>query len=219
MDPNVPPKPPAPEIPTSPPQPGVADLAALAEQRLPIAALTDWIMLLQGPAPPLFVENRDFQPEWKRLFRLGALVLLLLGTIIAIFSLGIAEPGQKWADFTTKLQYLTLTLVIGAVVAVPYAFVLAPLLRIRITFAQTFFTVLFLGLPWLPLIALVWAIGRVQQSGLLVVILLYILSLVPLHHFCKGVSVIAVCGIWRVVLSLAIPTVLALTVFIANFVL
>lgn len=198
--------------------PTPSEIVAVAEQKLPIAALTDWVTFLQGPASPPFKEDCRFEGEWKRLFRLLSLVLLMLGAIIVVFSLGLAAPGQKWQDLATKSQYLFLVLVIGAVVAVPYSFVLAPLFRIRITFAQTFFVVLLLGLPWLPLIALVWAIGKVWTGGLVISIFLYILCLAAIYNFCKGVSVIARCKLWRPVISLFLPMFLALAIFVANYV-
>src|ERR1044072_34029 len=40
-------------------------------QRLPIVALTEWLTSLQGPAPPLFEKDKNFEGEWPRLFRLG----------------------------------------------------------------------------------------------------------------------------------------------------
>jgi hypothetical protein len=142
----------------------------------------------------------------------------MLGAIIAIFSIGLNATGQSWRDFASSSKYLLLVLVAGAVVAVPYAFVLAPVLRIRITLVQTFFAVLLLGLPWLPLITLVWAFGKVWNGGLLVVILLYIMTLVPLYNFCKGVSVLGRCRIWRPILSLSVPLGFALAIFVANVV-
>lgn len=212
---SAPPKPAAPAVEKDP---SPLDIIAAAEQRLPVAALSDWLLFLQGPSEPVFKKDCSFDAEWKRLFRLLSLVLLMLGAIMVVFSLGLTASGQSWRDFASNSKYLLLVLVIGAVVAVPYAFVLAPLLRIRITFAQTFFTVLLLVLPWLPLITLVWAIGTVWGGGFLVAIFLYIMTLVPILHFCKGVSVIAGCRTWRPILSLVIPLGLALAVFIANVV-
>ena len=184
---------------------------------LSTAALTDWVTFLQGPSQPTFDVTMT-NADWKRVFRLGALVLLMLGAILVIFSLGLGPEGGKWQDLATKTQYMLLILVVGAVLAVPYAFVLAPLLRIRITFTQTFFAILLLGLPWLPLIALIWALGRVWTNGIVVVVFLYILGLVPLVNFCKGVSIISGCRLRRVLLSLLIPAVLALAIFVANIV-
>ena len=196
--------------------PSTADIVSAVEQKLPVAALTDWLMLLQGPSETLFSQNFNFENEWKRLFRLVGLVLLMLGAIVAIFSIGLNASGQGWRDFASNSKYLLMVLVSGAVVAVPYAFVLAPLLRIRVTFVQTFFAVLLLGLPWLPLITFVWAIGRVWSGGLVIAIFLYIMTLVPLFHFCKGISRLANCHVWRPIVSLLIPLVLGLTVFAAN---
>lgn len=197
------------------------DIIPGAPQKVPVAVLTDWLLLLQGPAPPLFVASASFEQEFKRVFRLVTLVLLMLGAVVAVFSLGLGAAGKDWQQFASNSSYLFLILVVGAVVAVPYAFVLAPLLRIRITFIQTFFSVLLLGLPWLPLIALIWAVGKVWNSrsaGLTVTIFLYILGLVPFYNFSRGVSIISNCKMWRVLVSLLIPTLLGLAVFIANFV-
>ena len=190
-------------------------------QKLPVAALSDWVMLLQGPAPPLFAAQGKFDQEFKRLFRLVTVVLLMMGAVVTAFSLGLGAAGQDWQQFASNSSYLFLILVAGAVVSVPYAFVLAPLLRIRITFAQTFFSVLLLGLPWLPLIALIWAIGKVWTSGLAglaIPTFLYIMAIVPLYNFSKGVAIVSDCRLLRVFLSLLIPTFLALLFFIANFV-
>jgi hypothetical protein len=192
------------------------DIVNAVEQKLPVAILSDWLMLLQGPSETLFPEKYNFENEWKRLFRLVGLVLLMLGAIVAIFSIGLNASGQSWRDFASNSKYLLLILVSGAVVAVPYAFVLAPLLRIRVTFVQTFFAVLLLGLPWLPLITFVWAIGRVWSGGLVIAIFLYLMTLVPMVHFCRGISRLANCHIWRPIVSLLIPLVLGLTVFAAN---
>jgi hypothetical protein len=191
---------------------------SLPEQRLYMTALSDWIIFMQGPPPTIFVTNYRFDGEWKRLFRLLTLVLLMLGAVIAVFSLGFAPPGKKLEDLANKSEYLFLVLVVGAVIAVPYAFVLAPLLRIRVTFSQTFFIVLLLGLPWLPLIGLVWAIGHTGTGGIIIVILLYLLSLRPLYNFCKGVSVVASCRLWRPIISILIPFAVGLTIFVANHV-
>lgn len=193
-----------------------SDIVAAVDQKLPLAALTDWLLFLQGPAEPVFSQNYNFENEWKRLFRLVGLVLLMLGAIVAIFSLGLNATGQGWRDFASNSKYLLLVLVSGAVVAVPYAFVLAPLLRIRITFVQTFFAVLLLGLPWLPLITFVWAIGRIWTGGLVIAIFLYIMTFALIVNFCKGVSRLSNCHIWRPIVSLLIPLVLALAVFAAN---
>ena len=119
--------------------PPPVNIVAAVEQNLPIAALNDWITFLQGPSGTLFTEDSSFDAEWKRLFRLVTLVLLMLGAIIAIFSIGLNAAGQSWRDFASSSKYLLLILVVGAVVAVPYAFVLAPLLRIRITFCANIF--------------------------------------------------------------------------------
>lgn len=191
-------------------------------QRLPVAALSDWVTLLQGPSPPLFAAECNFEQEWKRLFRLVSVVLLMLGAVITAFSLGLGAAGQDWKKFVSNSSYLFLILVIGAVVAAPYAFVLAPLLRIRITFVQAFFSVLLLGLPWVPLIALIWAVGKVWTSGLAglgVSIFLYILAIVPLYNFSKGVAIVSNCRLWRVLISIFIPFILAIAVFVPNFVL
>lgn len=198
--------------------PSHLDVIAAVEQRLPVAALSDWVLFLQGPSEPLFKKNSTFDNEWRRLFRLLSLVLLMLGAIMAIFSLGLNASGQDWRDFASNSKYLLLVLVVGAVVAVPYAFVLAPLLGIRITFAQTFFAVLLLGLPWLPLITLVWALGTVSGTGSLVVIFLYILTFVPLNNFRKGVTAIADCPHWKAIISLVIPIGIALALYFANVV-
>src|SRR5258705_13144862 len=111
-------------------------IIATTEPKLPIAALSDWVMLLQGPAAPLFTSECKFDQEWKRLFRVASLVLLMLGAIITAFSLGLNAAGQNWHTFVSSSRYFFLILVFGAVVAVPYAFLLAPLLRIRVSFSQ-----------------------------------------------------------------------------------
>jgi hypothetical protein len=193
-----------------------AAAAAANTNRFLSASLTDWLMLLQGPAPPIFDSQTTFNAEWKRLFRLCALVLLMLGVITIAFSLGTGLPGEKWHLLATRTRGLLLVLGVSAVVAVLYAFMLAPLLRIHITFIQTLFVVLMLGLPWLPLIIFVQALGMVWSNGFIVSLFLAALTLVALYNLCKGVAIVAGCRPGRVVLSLAIPAVLALVIVIAN---
>lgn len=199
-------------------QPGSFTAAASSASGFLGTSLTDWLTFLQGPAPPVFDSSTAFNAEWKRLIRLCALVLLLLSVITIAFSLGTGQPGEKWHLLATRTRDLMLVLGVGAVVAVLYAFMLAPLLRIRITFIQTLFALLMLGLPWLPLILFVQALGMVWTNGLVVGLFLSALALVPLYNFCKGVAIIAGCRPRRVMLSLAIPAVLALVVVIANVV-
>jgi hypothetical protein len=195
--------------------------AVSAKLQMPLIALTDWVTLLQGPSDPLFSASAGFDREWRRLFRLIALVLLMLGAVIVAFSLGLHAAGEDWRMLASKGYYPPLMLLIGAILAVPYAFLLAPLCRIRITFSQTFFTILLLLLPWVPLFATVWAIGNISTKwglGAVVTILSYVFVSVALYNFCKGVSILSSCRMWQALVSLLIPVALVLAYLIGNVV-
>jgi hypothetical protein len=184
--------------------------------QLPRAALADWIDLLQGPASPIFSLNSDFKSEWGRLFRLLSLTLSMTGAILVVFSI----VQGDWRTYANQMPYTLITLVIGAVLGVPYAFIIAPLMRIKIGFVPTFFSVLLLGLPWVPLFALVWAFGKAfappdgsnSLTGFYVSIFFLILSFAVIYNFCRAVSIIAGCKFWRSLTSLLVPLLLLLII-------
>ena len=182
----------------------------------PQAAFEDWINLLQGPAPPIFEENRNFSSEWGRLFRLLSLTLLMTGAILTIFSI----VKGDWRTYATQIPYILIVLVIGVVVSAPYAFIIAPVMRIKINFTQTLFSVLLIGLPWLPPFILVWSFGRAfapQEednvlTGFYVVIFLLVLSFVVTVNFSRAVSLISGSKIWKVLTSLLVPLLLLIII-------
>jgi hypothetical protein len=166
-------------------------------------ALTDWVNLLQGPHCPPFREEGDVEPDFPVLLRLLALVLILINVISAPVT--IASEGFR--HLVEHNSTALLLLPIGAIIAVPYSFFVFPLFRVKMTFSKTFFTFLFLGLPWLPLWVLARSVGDLPHfpaKGFTVVILFYLIGFANIRNLCRGVSLVSRGPAWRVWVSLLI---------------
>jgi hypothetical protein len=178
-----------------------------------MSAFGDWLSFMQGPTSPPFSKD-CVECDWSRLFRLMALVIFLLNAVVGTFAVAAADFNKLVLGNRNAL----LILLGGMLASVVYAFIISPVFKVKISLPQAFFAFLQLGVPWLPLIALVWAIGYTQQpfplKGFLVPINLYLIPLLTIKNIRRGVSVITDCPAWRVRASLFIPLILYYTLSI-----
>lgn len=171
-------------------------------------ALGDWLHLLQGPTAPRFkhgVETND----WHRLFRLLVTSLFLAGIALGTsYIQPELTPNFNALIMTSKPAML---LIIGsAAFAVLYQ-IFAWAFRIAVTLPKSFFAILFLGLPWLPLMALAESFQfrpNAPLSGLIFGFGAQFFALAAVVNFGRGVRHISNSASWKVWLSLAIPLVL-----------
>src|SRR5713226_2746480 len=115
-----------------------------------IKSLSEWLSLLTGPSDPPFRIRADFTQEWGRLFRLIPVVVPMMATVLGV-------DLHQGKSALQNPQFLWL-LIAGALTAVLYAVLSAPLFRMHTSLYQLFFVFLLLGVPWLPLVAAVWII-------------------------------------------------------------
>jgi len=104
-------------------------------------------------------------------------------------------------------------LVLGAAGFAVFYQIFVWLFRIPLKLPQSFFAILFLGLPWLPLMALAESFQFRPGFPLAGIILGYgaqFFALAAIFNFGRGVMQISKCPAWRVWLSLAIPVVLVI---------
>jgi hypothetical protein len=191
-------------------------------------ALNDWLNLLQGPAEPPFAQKTDFVDPWRHLFQLIILVLIMLTTVLTFSYLGLKASVKEEivtafvANTAAQTRYTIIIILIGALFAILYALMIAPLFKLRVSVPQAFFTFLFVLLPWLPVVTLVWVLGYVIPEVPLVPLFipLFIFVLFPIFIVMKTGN--ALCMITgsdkrRCVASVAVPFVLlfTLTIWIA----
>jgi len=191
------------------------DLNILSMQQ----ALSDWLRLLQGPVEPPFARNADFQNQWQHLFRLMILVLLMIVTVLTFSYLGLSTSEkegimQAFAQNTVgQTRYIIFIVLIGALFAALYALIVAPIFKVKITIPQAFFTFLFLLLPWIPIVSLVWVFGFVLADVPLIAffIIAFIFIIFPaivVFRFSQGISLVSGSTKRRCLASVAIPFVL-----------
>ncbi|MGB7200749.1 MAG: hypothetical protein WBD16_00625 [Pyrinomonadaceae bacterium] len=188
------------------------DLNVLSMQQ----ALSDWLRLLQGPVEPPFARNAEFQNQWQHLFRLIMLVLLMIVTVLTFSYLGLSTSEkegilQAFAKNTVgQTRYMIFIILIGALFAALYALIVAPLFKVKITIPQTFFAFLFLLLPWIPIVMLVWVFGYVLADVPLLAffITIFIFLIFPaiiVFRFSQGISLVSGSTKRRCLASVAIP--------------
>jgi hypothetical protein len=172
------------------------------------ASLSEWLTLLGGPVDPPFCEAADFTKEWGRLTRLTVIVVVLVGAVWGIeYAISDLKPNNR----------LILEMLLGgAIAAILYRSLFAPIFRIKVSLYDAFFIILLLGLPWLPIIAAVRAFAM-RYSGnplaaLLVVVALFVISFSLLLNVSRGFARVSRCPLWRVLLSVLLP--LALLVYV-----
>ncbi len=182
-------------------------------------ALNDWINLLQGPAEPPFGNKTTFPEGWQHLLRLILLVLVMLVAVLAITYLGsnaAARDGSVLAAFmkntAQQTQYTIFVILLGALFAALYSFTMAPLFKIDINLRQAFFTVLFMVLPWIPIVILVWALvfilspAKVPLLAIFIIVFLYIaFPIIAVIQFSRGVTLVSGCPKRKCLASIAIP--------------
>jgi hypothetical protein len=191
-------------------------------------ALSDWLHLLQGPAEPPFVRNADFQNQWQHLFRLIMLVMIMIVAVMTFSYLGLSTSEkegilQAFAKNTVgQTRYAIFIILLGALFAALYALIVAPIFKVKITIPQAFFTFLFLLLPWIPIVTLVWVFGFVLADIPLIAlfITIFIFLIFPailVFRLSQGISLVSGSTKRRSLASFAIPFLLLYSLMVWMF--
>jgi hypothetical protein len=165
---------------------------------------SDWLHLLDGPRHEVFSEIVK-REDWARLFRLLMLCLLLAGAALGV---NITLAALQKNPISSVLEsHLALTfLIIGAMLAVLYNGI-ARLFGVKLALTKSFFIILSLGLPWIPIFTSIDAIPSLPEFKLIsvVFILSHLVLIKPIINFYQGVVLMTKAARWRVLISVLTP--------------
>ena len=168
---------------------------------------SDWLHLLDGPRNKVFSEIVG-KEDWGRLFRLLMLVLVLSGAFLgAKITLQVL---QKTAINSVLESPLAMAfLIVGAMLGVAYNGI-ALLFGIKLSLRKSFFIILALGLPWVPIFTFIDTIPSFPPFKLIgvIFILSHLVLIKPVFNFYQGVLIITHCARWRALTSILTPIIL-----------
>lgn len=169
-----------------------------------IKTLSDWLELLQGPPSSVFREILTAK-DWGRLLGLVTLSLTFSGVALGV-NIGLSGLFSPTGALVSPkpLIYLLLT---GALLSAVYS-VISGLFRIRITLQETFFVLLSLTLPWLPVLIFIDAVRLLPSFPLISLVTLVgtaIVAFKGIANFVGGVREVSRSPKWRVWLSVLVP--------------
>lgn|SRR2546425_558195 len=170
-----------------------------------IKTLADWLELLSGPPSPVFTQIvRD--NDLARLLKLLILSLSFSGVALGV-NFGLAGILTHPTDILLTSKPVIFALLCGVLLATTYSFI-AAFFRIKIKLQETFFVILLLCLPWLPLLIFADTLRYLPSFPLIWMVTLLaplIVLLKAMISFVKGVSEVSECPKWRAWLSVIIP--------------
>ena len=171
--------------------------------------------LLNQPTEPPFAYDAKFEDQFDRVMRLVVVVILL--TAIVVGGVGL------FADKTAALKVVAWAmkvLILAFLIAIAYAvFAFLSGVRVcekeqkrRLTLGQILYTILYIFVPWIPIIAFLWATA---PSGgpfqlLILTIFFYLCFGYMIVNFTKAIRRITACPPIRIWLSLLLPIILIL---------
>lgn len=182
-----------------------------------IKALADWLELLSGPPSKVFTEITK-QKDWPRLLKLVVLSLSFSGVALGV-NLGLSGMLTHPSDILLTSKPVIYALLGGVLLAASYGFVAGPC-RIKIKLQETFFVILSLCLPWLPLLIFADALRHLPPFPLIWLVTFLaplVVVLKALKNFIGGVAEVSTCPKWRVSLSVIAPVIVALILIILMY--
>jgi len=181
-----------------------------------VAAFSDWLSLFDGPKHKVFSDIVK-KEDWTRLFRLLMLVLVLsgaaLGAKITIEAIQHALPASVLQS-PLAINFL----IVGAMLSVAYSSV-ARVFGIKLSLKSSFFIILSLLLPWVPIATCIDTIQSLPPfKGIGVVFLVaHLLLIRPVYNFYQGVVIISSAAKWRALGSILLPLIVFIAVVIYMF--
>lgn len=175
-----------------------------------IKILSDWLQLLSGPPSPAFTDLVK-RKDWPRLLNLMFLSLSFSGVALGV-NFGLAAFLTSPAEILATSKPLIYVLLTGVLLATAYSFIASPL-KVRVTLEETFFVMISLCLPWLPLLIFVDTIRYFPPFPLIFLVNwvgLLIVFLKATTNFVKGMTEVSQSPKWRVWLTVAGPLIVIL---------
>lgn len=175
-----------------------------------IRILSDWLQLLSGPPSPVFTDMVN-RKDWPRLLNLMFLSLTFSGVALGV-NFGLAGFLTNPEEVLATSKPLIYVLLSGVLLATAYSLVSSPL-NVKVTLEQTFFILISLCLPWLPILIFVDAIRYLPSFPLIFLVNwvgLIIVFLKVVSNFVQGVTEVSHSPKWRVWVTVAGPLIIIL---------
>lgn len=177
--------------------------------------------LLNQPTEPPFTHDAKFEGQFDRVMRLVVVVILL--TAIVVGSVGfIADKTAALQVVTWAMKILILAFLIAIVYGI-FAFLCGVRVcdndkRRKLTVGQILFTILFIFVPWIPIIAFLWATAATGGPFQLLIMTLFFYLCVGYMflNFVKALRRVTACSGVRVWLSVLLPIFLILFYLISR---
>ncbi len=181
----------------------------------------DWLdALIKQPTDNFQFDSR-FDNEFDRVIRLVVAVIFLTGIVVG--SVGLIE--DKTAALAA-IKWALSILIIAFLCAIAYGlFAFLCVVRIRdgaerrkLTVAQILYSILYIFVPWIPILAFLWITFPSRGPGLgFAMILLFYLSLGYMFvNFTKAIRRITCCPWFLVWLSVLLPIFLVMAYFFSR---
>jgi len=165
---------------------------------------SDWLRLLDGPKHEVFSDMVKME-DWARLFKLLTLVIVLSGAVLgAKFSIQALQRSAVNSVLDSPLAMMFL--IVGAMLAVAYNGI-ARLFGIKLSLPKSFFIILSLLLPWLPIVNCIDTIPSLPPFKLIgvIFILSHLVLIKPIYNFYQGVLIVTKVARWRALISILTP--------------
>ena len=172
-----------------------------------VAAFSDWLSLFDGPKHKVFSQIVE-KEDWTRLFRLLMLVLVLSGAVLGA-KLTIAAIQHSVVASVLESPLAITFVIVGAMLGVAYSSI-ARVFSIKLSLKKSFFIILSLLLPWVPIANCIDTIQSLPPfKGIGVIFLLaHLLLIRPIYNFYQGVVIISHAAKWRALSSVLLPIIL-----------
>lgn len=167
-------------------------------------AAREWLLsLTDQPTDPPFQYKASFDDESERIARLIVVVIILSGVILGAWHF-IFDKTATLGIFSTALKIICGAFILALIYKpIAYAF------GIPISLRQILFTVLYMILPWLPVLSFIWGTVIATEGTIRVGLILsfYVCFLYITYNFIKAVQILTRSNRYRIWLSLCIPIV------------
>jgi hypothetical protein len=178
-------------------------------------AAQEWLpSLIDQPMTPPFRYNAAFRDEFPRAARLIVFTIVLSAIIVESLSL-VLQHAATLTVIRIALKILVISL-ITAISFQPFAYVfgvrIAPTPSIpkrALSLRQILFTVLYTGVPWIPIFSFLRVTIPVLKGSFLVfgLIVFWVCGMYMIRNFARAIMVLTKCSAVRVWLSVVVPLV------------
>jgi hypothetical protein len=177
--------------------------------------------LISQPTDPPFNHAAKFEGQFDRVMRLVVVVIVL--TAIVVGGAGMIADKTAALKVVSWAMWVLIIAFLAAIVYGIFAFlcgvrVYDQEMRKKLTVAQILYSILYIFVPWVPIIAFLWTVAPSGgPTRLLVLLLLFYLCLGYMTlNFAKAISRISGCPRYRIWISVLVPINLILAYWLTH---